>query len=257
MVGGQTTTGPLCRAVEDSGGKTEHSAASDRSLCLLQCCRSAVGLVVVVGVSCCWFCSLSRHLLASVYFCLDWWCGLSVLCGHKSWLLDKIPGRSLLSDFIKRSPQQVLQEHRRPQLGSVTEETSVDLNQTLTGSSSVPVAANVMFIDATSYLWSISECRVFEVVIFNACRWFDHVKRAKRRFLLPLFWVVTFFRVFWWEGNVRNQPPGRPLLGRAFFTCVVFLQCQSHQYTTQHIVITLRIFENTEIIRIKTAAVLN
>lgn len=121
----------------------------------------------------------------------------------------------------------------------MTDETSADLNQTFTGSSLVPVGAIVMFIDATSYLWSISECRVFVVVIFSVCRWFDHVKWTKRHFLLPLFCVVTFFRVFGWEGNVRNQPAGQPLLGQAFFTCV-FSQHLSHQHATQHIVITLR-----------------
>lgn len=62
------------------------------------------------------------------------------------------PGRGLLSVFIKQSLQQVLQEHMRTSLGSVTEEMSTDLNQTFTGSSLIPVAVIVMFIDATSYL---------------------------------------------------------------------------------------------------------
>lgn len=80
-----------------------------------------MGLVVVVGVSWCWFCSLSHHvlMLACVYFCLD------------------------VTDDA---------EHRSSPLGSMTEETSADLDQTFTGSSSVLAAAIVMFIDATSYL---------------------------------------------------------------------------------------------------------
>lgn len=93
-----------------------------------------MGLVVVVGVSWCWFCSLSHHvlMLASVYFCLDVTDDadslFSVCTSHGCW--TRFQGEASCQTL-----QQVLQEHRRSPLGSVTEETSADLNQPFTGSS--------------------------------------------------------------------------------------------------------------------------
>lgn len=91
-------------------------------------------------------------MLASVYFCLDVTDDadslFSVSTSHGCWRRFQVEAcwQTLLNDLCNRFCRNI------GDLRSVTEETSADLNQTFTGSSTVPVAAIVMFIDATSYL---------------------------------------------------------------------------------------------------------